>query len=627
MATYGVKLLRSDDLQLEAHRDGCTEETFAEWCVRRRAAGDRLAVDLFSGAGGLSLGLQKAGWTVALAVDTDPKALQTHRHNFSGIALSRDLGDPVQRRELLQMLRGTDIDLVAGGPPCQPFSRAGRNKIRSLVLAGHRAADDHRRELWKAFLEMTLEIHPRAVLMENVPDMGLTDDFLVIRTMIAEFEQAGYHCELRLVDTWAHGVPQHRKRLILLARLDSDCFAWPKPVPQTNIEDAIRDLPELGDGIGERTLPYQRSPGLSAFAQRMRAGMPRGLVWDHMTRPVREDDREIFSMMDSKTLYADIPEHLRRYSADTFDDKYKRLGWKELSRTITAHIAKDGYWYIHPAEARTLTVREAARIQTFPDVFRFAGTRSDAFRQIGNAVPPLLGEAAALALAPLDSDPDSPMVHSLQEARRDLTAWAKTQRKNADWYFLPGKGMTHPVAALTALLIGRGTPPLGVRAAVNRVRGRDRLLATDLQALETHFTTPFGRAVLARVRMFAEQEQDWHDVDKIIEALAMRPAQARMFQLLCGRDILLTNQATIRVAARLAGSDSAKVNRLSNGRVDLATLVGAGAEAPLRTAALNLLGNTRCRETASHCASCPLLKHCPSGISSAEANAQEATLF
>src|SRR5581483_5237917 len=117
------------------------------------------------------------------------------------------------------------------------------------------------------------------------------------------------------------------------------------------------------------------------------------------------------------------------------------------------------------------------------------------------------------------------------------------------------------------------------------------LLAADLHALETDLLTPSGRAVLERVRTFAEQEQDWCDVEKIIEALAMQPAQARLFQLLCGRDILLTNQATIRVAARLAGSDSAKVNRLSNGRVDLAMLVGAGAEAPLRTAALNLLGN------------------------------------
>ncbi len=106
-------------------------------------------------------------------------------------------------------------------------------------------------------------------------------------------------------------------------------------------------------------------------------------------------------MMDSSTLYGNLPPEKRRYSADTFDDKYKKLDWDSRSRSITAHIAKDGYWYIHPSELRTLTVREAARIQTFPDRFRFAGTRSDAFRQIGNAVPPLLGAAAAAVLQPL----------------------------------------------------------------------------------------------------------------------------------------------------------------------------------------------------------------------------------
>ena len=115
-------------------------------------------------------------------------------------------------------------------------------------------------------------------------------------------------------------------------------------------------------------------------------------VYDQITRPVREDDKIAFEHMDAKTRYSDLPEELRRYRADIFDDKYKRLDEHGLSRTITAHIAKDGYWYIHPKQSRTLTVREAARIQTFPDRYRFAGPPSAAFRQIGNAVPPILGE-------------------------------------------------------------------------------------------------------------------------------------------------------------------------------------------------------------------------------------------
>ena len=109
---------------------------------------------------------------------------------------------------------------------------------------------------------------------------------------------------------------------------------------------------------------------------------------------MREDDERAFQLMDAKTRYSDLPEDMRRYRDDIFDDKYKRLDENELSRTITAHIAKDGYWYIHPRQNRTLTVREAARLQTFPDRFRFAGPPSAAFRQIGNAVPPARRRAA-----------------------------------------------------------------------------------------------------------------------------------------------------------------------------------------------------------------------------------------
>ena len=106
-----------------------------------------------------------------------------------------------------------------------------------------------------------------------------------------------------------------------------------------------------------------------------------------------------FEHLDTKTRYSDLPEELKRYRDDIFDDKYKRLDADDLSRTITAHIAKDGYWYIHPEQNRTLTVREAARIQTFPDHFRFAGAPTAAFRQIGNAVPPRLGRAIGAAVA------------------------------------------------------------------------------------------------------------------------------------------------------------------------------------------------------------------------------------
>lgn len=627
MATYGVKLQRSDDLQLGHHVGACTKETFAEWCAARTAVGDRLAVDLFSGAGGLSLGLQDAGWTVAAAVDNDPKALQTHSHNFPGLTLARDLGDPSEREAFLQLLEGIEIDLVAGGPPCQPFSRAGRSKIRSLVDTGRREAHDHRRELWQSFLEIALRVRPRAVLMENVPDMALTDDFLVVRTIVEALESAGYHTQVRLVDAWHYGVPQHRKRLILLARADRDTFTWPDAAEhEPTLKDAIGDLPELGEGTGSRELPYTRRR-VSEFARAMRSGMGSPVVWDHMTRPVRADDREIFAMMDSRTLYADLPEELRRYSAETFDDKYKKLGWDELSRSITAHIAKDGYWYIHPAENRTLSVREAARIQTFPDRFRFAGTRSDAFRQIGNAVPPSLGGAAAAALVPGSEPSRGSSGSRWRNARESLTQWALNRREGPEWYLVPGAEVTIAVAAAVVLLVGPTAAMQGAERALATIRGRARLNAADLDRMEAQLPTTAGRAVVERLRPLARQRTVWEKPDELAGSLALKPAQERMFRLLSGQDIFLDNQAVLRVAARVAGSNSHRVNRLSDGRVDLARLVGAGDDAPLRTAALKLLGSTLCRESTARCDQCPLRRHCAGADDYVSASDPQVALF
>jgi DNA (cytosine-5)-methyltransferase 1 len=556
VAHYGVKLQRSDDLQLEDHPDACTAETFAEWCEVRTAAGQRLAVDMFSGAGGLSLGLEEAGWTVVAAVDNDPKSLQTHRHNFPGLALGCDLRDAEERSSLVEVLSTADLDLVAGGPPCQPFSRAGRSKIRSLVERGRRPEHDDRRQLWQAFLDIAIKLRPRAVLMENVPDMALGDDFRVIRTMVDQLERHGYHAQVKLVDAWQYGVPQHRKRLILLARRDVNTFTWPTPRDErTTLASAIRDLPPLDverDDIGGRELPYHRSD-ISDFAQSMREGMTEPVIWDHMTRPVRKDDREVFTLMHPQMLYADVPRHMRRYTADTFDDKYKKLDWNSLCRSITAHIAKDGYWYIHPEQPRTITVREAARIQTFPDCFRFAGTRSDAFRQIGNAVPPLLGRAAASVLVPTTANTGSST--GWHNAREALTDWAKRQRHSSRWFLLPGPSMTSPVAAIVALLLSRATPPRGLEALVEEIRGEQSLTIRGVRAITPYLTTRAGESVLAKLSPLAGKRRVWGHVDGLVEALGLKPAQTQMLRLLCNHDVLLSSYIVARVAARVANTE------------------------------------------------------------------------
>uniref|UniRef100_A0AAU1U2M5 Cytosine-specific methyltransferase n=1 Tax=Streptomyces sp. NBC_00119 TaxID=2975659 RepID=A0AAU1U2M5_9ACTN len=624
---YGVPLERSDQLKLDPHENSCTPEGFGKW-LKTFGRGKRLAVDLFSGAGGLSSGLQQAGWTLAAAVDFDERALETHRANFPGLSLHMDLGDPANRRELLKLLEPADIDLVAGGPPCQPFSRAGRNKIRDLVANHNRDPEDHRKKLWRSYLDVVKEIGPRVVLMENVPDMGLGDDFSVIRTIEEELEELHYATQVRLVDAWSYGVPQHRKRLILLARKDVDRFEWRAAQPgRTTLRDAIGDLPELEveplQRVGEREMAYSEPSDISSFAKKMRKGAPEGLVWDHMTRRVRQDDHRIFAVMDSTTLYSELHTKLKpeerqfqRYKADQYTDKYNKLSWNELSRTITAHIAKDGYWYIHPEQLRTLTVREAARIQTFPDGFRFAGTRSDAFRQIGNAVPPMLGKAAAEVLKPLkgaEPPADGGLNPHWQQVRQALTKWALERREVSDWYEFPGAEPVPFHAAVAAVISGTRMKPEERAALMATVRRSKQLTATGFQKLVGAAPNAVVRARIDRLEPLVDQPAAWKPSNQfeIPGRLAMKPAEESLYRLLIGDDIMLVGQGTIRVAARMNGVRTDHENRLSEGRVNLVKLLGAGKYAPLRMAAIRLIGSELCRERQTLCAECPLAMLCP----------------
>jgi DNA (cytosine-5)-methyltransferase 1 len=608
MAVYAVKLLRSDLLQLPEHPDACTEDTFEQWCAERVGSGARLAVDLFSGGGGLSLGLTQAGWTVAASVDNNKFALQTHRANFPGVALDLDLGDRAGRNKLVRLLKKADIDLIAGGPPCQPFSRAGLSKIRSLVDAGVRDEHDERKELWQAYIDVVLRIAPRAVLMENVPDMALGDDFHVVRTIVDRLEDAGYRTDLRLVDAWKYGVPQHRKRLIMLARKDSDVFTWPEPSQPVTVRGAIADLPGLGLTTGARELAYEQPEKLSEFAALMRRRVDQPRVWDHMTRPVRDDDRKIFESMTSRTLYADIDPELRRYKADTFDDKYKRLDWDERSRSITAHIAKDGYWYIHPEEARTLTVREAARIQTFPDDFRFAGGRSHAFQQIGNAVPPMLGQAAATALLPVARQ-DKQRRNPWRALRASLTAWAVERRTRIYWCLLPGDQLGPAVATVVAMLDPTPVELVGFERGLRAVAARGvTKRAVDL--IEQASTSRATTTTVAVLRGLQDDKAVWRHPENILESLRLPPGKAAFLRLLAGDDVLLTSQPVIRVSSRVLKTKSESANSLTDGRIDLARLIGGGDEAPLRMAALRLIGQLYCHKQTPLCEQCPLVKKC-----------------
>lgn len=578
-----------------------------------------IAVDLFSGAGGLSYGLEAAGYRVILAVDIDEWALETHAHNFAGQALNLDLGNDQLRAEFIRHLADLDIDLIAGGPPCQPFSRAGRSKIRSLVELGSRAATDTRRELWRAFLDVVEGVRPKTVLMENVPDMALGDDTIVLRHMLDRLELAGYEVDARIVDTWQYGVPQHRQRLIV-AGTRVGTFEWPAHAEKVTVQDAIGDLPvlqvEANEPIGEVVLKYDPNQS-SDFALRARkqcTGDHSSLVYDHLTRAVRADDLQAFGLMKPGTLYSELPKDLQRYRDDIFDDKYNRLGWNDLSRSITAHIAKDGYWYIHPDQDRTLTVREAARIQTFPDHFRFAGTRSHQFHQIGNAVPPALAEAmGASLLEGSRSEVKSEQQESARRARSrvSLLNWAKDDRQGAPWAY-PGDPWT---VAVGLLLGAKGesawpSPSQLLDLAPSFADATPQRLAVISAMASPGRRAAAIRKVIAAAGAVRQGRDGWESTEWLLAA-GLGPAARSWYRLLAGESLgLVASSAALRVTARFTGTDVDRQNRNSAGRMEMAKLVGGSENAATLNAAMHRLGSLICTSESPNCHACPLREDC-----------------
>ncbi|MGI8808930.1 MAG: DNA cytosine methyltransferase [Acidimicrobiales bacterium] len=570
-----------------------------------------IAVDLFAGAGGLTLGLDRAGYQVVLAADHDPAAVETHLANFPGPCFDTDLSDAGRVDDLIGLLDGLDIDLIAGGPPCQPFSRAGRSKIRDLVDKGIREAIDPRRELWRVFLRVVEEVRPRAVLMENVPDMALGDDMRTVRYMADRLEAVGYETDMQILEAWRYGVPQHRQRLFFVA-LREGVFEWPKESDPVNLRQAIGDLPRLGDSTGSREMPYGRAG--TDYQRRARAGVPsdqRRLVFDHMTRAVRPDDRQAFELMGQGLRYRDLPDELKRYRDDIFDDKYNRLSWSDRSRSITAHIAKDGYWYIHPEEHRTLTVREAARIQTFPDDFRFSGSRSDAFRLIGNAVPPLLGEVVANAIRSAIDRPCPAVDLKPSQIRSKVRAlaleWAERgwtpawRRTGAPWSVLVGT------------IAGRGRPDLADELLA-RYPDPDSAKPAGVAAFARRAIDDKARRVIEAVGRAARAlRNDGWDAGTWAKAAGLGPADTLWVESVgLGHKHVAATTGIVRVAGRVSGEpDSGGVA----GRMLLARLVGHSDSVPAVTAALAGLAAEVCLASRTICVSCPLASVCRSAMS------------
>jgi DNA (cytosine-5)-methyltransferase 1 len=401
---------------------------------RREAAriareGGPTAVDLFCGSGGLSEGFRRAGVRVVAAVDSDPLSIRTYWLNHpempEGRLVSADIAR-LRRGDLRRMAGRARVDILLGAPPCQGFSHVGFRSKR--VRTGYRLADDRRNLLWKEVVKAARELRPRLVVMENVPGMSSAqhrENLSYLQAAGRGLERLGFRTRIWRLNAAAFGVPQLRQRHFLVGCRDGEVPEAPRgeyidirgrdldvdALPAVRLDEAIFDLPQRSAGTGTAVDAWDRP--VSAQDVRLRRYLskhalvrPGPIVYNHFVRYHNERDLELYRLLrpGEDSVHA-IERHgredLMRYRRDVFDDKYHKLRPDSPSKTIVAHLAKDGNGYIHPGQNRSITVREAARIQSFHDQYVFCGSPSDQWVQVGNAVPPLLAEAIARTLRPL----------------------------------------------------------------------------------------------------------------------------------------------------------------------------------------------------------------------------------
>lgn len=631
-----VPPIRGPFVDLEPHPDHCSnEDEMRELCKRLRKEGYTLAADLFAGAGGISLGLEDAGFKVVLGVDHFVDAVKTHRHHFAGMSNDWDLSTEESIDRVAALMKDCEIEVLAGGPPCQPFSKAGRNGIRKLVEEGRREAHDQRRDLWRSYLEIVSKARPKAVIMENVPDMALDDEMFIIRSIIEELEQLGYSVFERVVEFWRYGVPQTRKRLILVAFRDGLDFSWPESFPQkVTLWNAIGELPEVEGGWRPEggASGWAEYPGAQSSYQRyMRRRVPEAdahKVFDHITRPVRDDDREAFELMDEDTKYSDLPEHLRRYRTDIYDDKYKRLAENDLSRTITAHISKDGYGFIHPRQPRTITVREAARIQSFPDDFRFNGPPSAAFKQIGNAVPPRGAGAIAAAIVEALEKPQKKKC-SAREVSSTVSQWYRNmsdERLSMPWL----RSTRRWEATLGELILRNCRKKLVdllwpvIKSLPAPTKDNPDLPKETLEILIDMLEGVGQARRAARLASLADQMKQypgalWEDEIDRSKLSEITPSEAQMIHLLAPavgskgefkEEHVLATSGMVRLTSRFQSIPSDKKNRGTDGRLSVARMLALNSDSRDAQRGLMELAQSTCTIRKPSCTACPLEQWC-----------------
>lgn len=382
--------------------------------ARVRTAARPTAVDLFSGAGGITLGLANAGFNVVCCGDIDEACELTHRRNFRSIPFIRSDITDITAADILKAsgLRRGELDLLIGGPPCQGFSIIGQREIW-----------DPRNGLFRQFLRIAAELSPKCVVIENVPGLATLRNGTVLAAIGEEFATAGYHVDCAELLAAQYGVPQMRWRVFFIGwRFDQEKrggFPMPThgqagigdlvpnrtiPPEQTagfvTIREAIGDLPPIE--AGEFGTRYDRKPR-STYQLAMREGATEYLANHYAPRLSPQNMARLRVLgpgQDWRALPRELlPAGMQRALRKDHTRRYRRMTWEGIARSIITRFRdpKSGE-YIHPEQHRTISIREAARIQSFPDWFTFDGTISQQYDQVGNAVPPLLARAVAAQL-------------------------------------------------------------------------------------------------------------------------------------------------------------------------------------------------------------------------------------
>ncbi len=353
-------------------------------------------VDLFSGCGGMSAGLAREGFEIVAGVDEWGDALDTFARNFPNAKTFRADIRELQTSEFLLALslEASDIDVIVGGPPCQGFSKN--------TPASQRFITDPRNQLFREFMRFVDDIRPRVVLMENVAEIFNAFEGRVRQEIEEMFLSMGYEVAIQVHVASDFGVPQRRRRCIFFASRTSISPSMPEPthrnpkvhdnlLPKTaSAWEAISDLPRPSADWSS-TEPYDRKPE-NDFQNWVRTGSLG--ITNHFSRPLASKQQARYEALQPGQGIKDLPDHLRPKSG--YSGAYGRLDFTNVAPTITRWVFHPGSGrFGHPAEPRILTMREAARLQSFPDEFVFVGSVNSVAGQIGNAVPPYLMRAFA----------------------------------------------------------------------------------------------------------------------------------------------------------------------------------------------------------------------------------------